>query len=56
MFRESLDEIKYWHDFTTTWVYWMFKARINILFAAHLKHADFWPTADVQTLKMIKSM
>ncbi len=35
--RESLDKIKYWHDFTAKWFGQIFIILIKILFGVHLK-------------------
>jgi hypothetical protein len=44
--RESLAEIKYWHDFMTK----IFIILIKLLFAVNLKHSSFLPSADVKPL------
>jgi hypothetical protein len=41
---------KYWHDFTTLQFYSIFILFIKILFAIHLKHFSFWPTATVKLM------
>jgi hypothetical protein len=41
-----MGEIKYRHDFITQSVYYIFRVLFEILFAIHLKHSSFWPSAD----------
>jgi hypothetical protein len=49
--RESLCEIKYWHEFTAKLVYWVSIVLIRILFVVHLKCSSFWPSADVKPVQ-----
>ncbi len=48
--RESLGEIKYRHDSTTKPICQIFTELIKKLFAIHLKHSSFWPSADVKPM------
>ncbi len=49
--RRSPGKIKYWHDFTTTWAYYIFTVPTKNICSDSLKYSGFGSSADVKPIQ-----